>query len=271
MGANECQPNIMNRAMRLNTGGNILWGKNVTLGNNCKNVQIGFGCFIGNDVYIDVEELVIGDYCTIHHGSVLHGKKCAIGHNCWIGHYTILDSLGGELKMGNNVGVGAHSQLWSHMQFGDKLAGCRWNKKETLEIGDNVWFVGHCIVASIKVASNAMLLAGGVVVKDMEKENHIYAGLPAKDVTEKMGCQFETPALDVKKEMFSQYLNEYQQSGNIVDFICVITDFPKEKNAEETYYKLDTQEYLPRYSHEEYAFMKYLLYEKAKFIPGKIA
>jgi len=114
---------IRNQSCDLRMGGRVTLGKNVILGSACKKISIGYGSFIGNDVYIDVEELSIGEYTTIHHGSVVHGKKTSIGHNCWFGHYTIIDSLGGETRIGNNVGVGAHSQLWSHMKFGDVLNG----------------------------------------------------------------------------------------------------------------------------------------------------
>ncbi|MBW2608678.1 MAG: hypothetical protein JRD05_13730, partial [Deltaproteobacteria bacterium] len=83
------KPNIHNKEIDLRVGGNTYWGHNVTFGTNCRKCSIGFGCTIGRDIYIDVEELWIGDYTTIHHGSILHGKKCHIGHNNWIGHYCL--------------------------------------------------------------------------------------------------------------------------------------------------------------------------------------
>ena len=146
------EPTVSNPDTVLEFGGRIRWGRNVVLGPRCRRVSIGFGAFIGNDLYIDVEELEIGDYFTMHHGGVIHGRRCLIGHNCWIGHYSILDALGGLLRLGNNVGVGAHSQLWSHLQFGDLLAGCRWYRQSELIVGDDAWFVGHTIAASIHAA-----------------------------------------------------------------------------------------------------------------------
>jgi acetyltransferase-like isoleucine patch superfamily enzyme len=248
-------------------GAGARWGRNVVFGANCKTVTIGYGAFVGNDVYIDVEHLDVGDYLTLHHGSVLHGKTCAIGHNCWIGQYCILDALGGRLTLGNNVGVGAHSQLWSHMKFGDRLAGCRWYRMESLDVGDDVWFVGHCIVTPIKAAARSMLMVGGVAVKDME-ENHVYAGSPAKDLTEKFGPQFQEVSPAEREAGFSAYLDEYRRLGHLTDFVRVVRS--REELAVEpdhTPFCLSTREYAPRYTADEVQFMRFLLYDRAKFVP----
>ena len=259
-------PTILNKNTQYEVDKKVVWGKNVTLGPNCQTIKIGYGCYIGNDIYIDVQDLHIGDYVTIHHGSVLHGVKCTIGHNCWIGQYTILDSLGGLLELGNNVGVGAHSQLWSHMKFGDRLAGCRWYQKKSLRLGDDVWIVGHCIVTPITAAARSMLLVGGVAVDDMIA-NHIYAGSPAKDVTDKLGQQFRDVDMDEKKKMMKEYIDEYKQNGHALDFIKFVDNFDVELDQNCTYFNLITREYKPRYTDEEYEFMRFLLYDKAKFIP----
>ena len=245
----------------------IKWGQNVTFGPNCRSIRIGYGTFIGNDLYIDVENLEIGEYVTIHHGSVIHGKNCSIGHNCWFGQYCIIDSLGGALRIENNVGVGAHSQLWTHMKFGDRLDGCRWYTEGSMNIGHDVWFVGHCIVASINVEPRSMLLVGGVATHDMKK-NHIYAGTPAKDVTERMGYQFKSISDSEKEKLFNNYIIEYQKLGNDTKFIKVI-DISEELDGSDqfTYFDLKYREYMPRYTEEEYAFMRFLLYDKAKFAP----
>ena len=264
----ENKPTINNKKMEFNVSENIYWGKNITFGPNCKVVNVGYGGFVGNDVYIDVEELHIGDYFTVHHGSIIHGKKCSIGHNNWIGHYCILDSLGGLLKLGNNVGVGAHSQLWSHMKFGDRLAGCRWYRMQKLDVGDDVWFVGHCIVAAITAAPRSMLMVGGVATKDMEA-NHIYAGSPAKDITDKIGGQFRDISFEEKKKIWFEYVEEYNTLGNDINFIKVVESFDEIDDKDYTYFNLKTQQYLPRYTDDEYYFMRFLLYDKAKFIPLK--
>ena len=260
-------PTFLNPATDARIGGNVRWGRNVVFGAACRKVTVGYGAFVGNDVYIDVEELVVGDYLTLHHGSVIHGKSCAIGHNCWIGQYCILDALGGRLGLGNNVGVGAHSQLWSHMKFGDRLAGCRWYRMGSLDVGDDVWFVGHCIVTPIKAASRSMLMVGGVAVKDME-DNPVYAGSPAKDMTETFGPQFQEVSPADREAGFAKLLEEYRLQGHPTDFVrLVATRDELAAGGDRTPFCLATREYAPRYAEDEVRFMRFLLYDKAKFVP----
>lgn len=240
-------------------------GKDVILGPRCKKIKIGFGCFIGNAVYIDVDYLEIGDYTTIHHGSVIHGVNTRIGHNCWFGHYTIIDSLGGDTRIGNNVGVGAHSQLWSHMKFGDTLNGCRWNSSARLYLDDDVWLVGHSIVGPIHAAKKSMLMTGSVATKDME-ENRIYSGSPAKDITERVGTQFEDVPYEVRLRRFLMLRNEFCRTENVdEDNFEIVNRFTERFDV--TQFNLETRSYKPIRSLVEYGFIKFMLYDKAKWLP----
>lgn len=261
------QPIFQNTPDVLNLSNAITWGKNVVFGPNCRSVEIGFGSFIGNDVYIDVEHLTIGDYFTVHHGSVLHGEKIEIGHNTWVGHYSILDGLGGLLRLGNNIGVGAHSQLWTHMKFGDVLDGCQWNTKGKLLIGDDAWIVGHGIVSPIEMGSRAMLLAGSVATSDIPA-GRTFAGTPAKDITAKFGAQFgKTPSKESRLRNFEELLRAFEKTCCDAGFVEVSEVSLFEYSDSKTFFDLEARVYQPRYTEEERALMKFLLYEKAKFVP----
>jgi acetyltransferase-like isoleucine patch superfamily enzyme len=239
----------------------------VKFGPNCKNISIGHGVILQRDIYIDVETLSIGDYVTIHHGTVIHGLKVSIGHNCWIGHYSILDGHGGELRIGNNVGVGAQSQLWSHMKFGDTLAGCDWKNEDNLIIGDDAWLVGHCIVSPIIIQPRAMLLVGSVATKDLI-ENHIYAGTPARDVSEALGLQFSERSNKEIELNWIRLVSEYADMGNNVAFIRTV-ETVEGLMRDDSYTSFSPYErrYIPNYSNEETQFIRFLLYDKAKFLP----
>lgn len=253
---NECEA-ILSEALKI--------GRNVVLGPRCKKIKIGFGCFIGNDVYIDVDCLEIGDYTTIHHGSIIHGLNTVVGHNCWIGHYTIIDSLGGDTRIGNNVGVGAHSQLWSHMKFGDTLNGCRWNSSSRLYLDDDVWLVGHCIVGPIHAKTKSMLMTGGVAVKDMD-ENSVYAGSPAKNVTEKLGAQFEEISYEEKLRRFLILRAEFCKAESVNENNFKVVDgFSDEINV--TQFNIQERTYKPIRSVNEINFIRFMLYDKAKWLP----
>lgn len=238
----------------------------VIFGPNCKDISIGHATRIRSGVYIDVANLSIGDYVTLNPGVVIHGENVLIGHNCWVGQYTILDGHGGRLQIGNNVGVGAHSQLWSHMKFGDRLAGCRWYKMSELIVEDDVWFVGHCLVSPIIARSRSMLMLGGLATQEME-ENQIYAGVPAQNVTDRFGRQFEPIATERKYEIFESYLQEFRKLGNDTSQFKVVVDGEAPKSDGFTYFDIDARIYYPTFSPNETTFIRFLLYDRAKFVP----
>ena len=183
------------------------------LNGKAKSIIIGDNTFIGKNVQIICDEFEIGDYGKIHNHTTIHGYKgCKIGHNAWIGQFTIIDCIGGT-TIGNNCGIGAHSQLWSHIKFGDTLEGCRFNSSNELKIGNDVWFVGHCIVYPIIAEDKSMALAGSVVTNNM-LSNVIYAGTPAKSISEKLGFQFQDHTIDDKHNKIINYLNDFGEDFN---------------------------------------------------------
>lgn len=234
---------------------------------NAKKIVIGDNCYIGHNVQIIIDEFFLGDYSKIHHHSNIHGyKPCIIGHNLWMGQYTIVDSIGGVV-IGNNCGVGAHSQLWSHIKYGDTLEGCRFLSEGQLKVGNDVWFVGHCIVSPIIAQDKSMALVGSVVVKDMEY-NQIYSGVPAQSISSKIGFQFKEISLEEKFDKMQCYLNQYKEQTNIAcEQIEIIMQRTEIKDEDKTYFIIEERAYTKQQSAEEIGFMKFLLPEKAKFVP----
>lgn len=185
--------------------GVVICGKD---GGLADTVILGDYAYIGRDVTIRVPEFRLGHYSKLHEHGFLHGRlPLQIGRNCWIGGYCTLDSEGG-LDIDDNVGIGAHSQLWTHIKFGDVVEGCRWNSTKYMHVGKDAWFVGHCIVSPVSVAERSMALVGSVVTRDMEA-NHVYGGVPAKDLTDKVGGQFEERTVYEKGVALNKLLGEY--------------------------------------------------------------
>jgi len=232
---------------------------------NANRIVIGDNCFIGQDVQIIVDDFELGDYGKIQHHTNIHGyKPCKIGHNAWIGQYTIIDSIGG-VSIGNNCGIGAHSQLWSHIKFGDTLEGCRFLSEKPLIIGDDVWFVGHCIVSPIIASNKSMAMVGSVVTKDMEF-NQIYAGSPAKSISEKIGNQFEEVDLEIKFQKMNQYLSDSGVDLSKIRIVRSKGDVDID-NQEISWFSVLERKYTKRGLDAEVSFMKFLLPEKGKFVP----
>jgi acetyltransferase-like isoleucine patch superfamily enzyme len=228
-----------------------------------KRVKIGDNTYIGDNVQIIVDDFEIGDYCKVHHHTNLHGYlPLTIGHNAWIGQYSIIDSVGGT-TIGNNCGIGAHSQLWSHILYGDELEGCNYNSRKPLIIGNDCWFVGHCIVSPITAKDKSMALVGSVITKDME-ENHIYGGSPARDLTGKIPSQFKTLSTE---EKYNKMMEHYLEFGS-PSSIKIITDESLVEDEKISYFNVNNRTYTKRSTAEEIDFMKFLLPTRAKFIPS---
>lgn len=251
---------------------NIQLGNNVTIAPSAsirgingpaRSIILGDNVFIGEDVQIICDDFRLGDYSKIQHHCNVHGyKSCHIGHNAWIGQYTIIDSIGG-VSIGNNCGIGAHSQLWSHIKFGDTLEGCNFLAEKPLVIGNDVWFVGHNIVSPITAADKSMSLAGSVVTQDMEF-NQIYAGSPAKSISDKVGFQFREVDPEEKYNKLKAYWEEFGAPATIK-----IARETGEVNFNDdlTYFDISSRQYKKTGSEAEVGFMKFLLPEKAKFTP----
>lgn len=227
-------------------------------------IIIGDNTYIGHFVQIICNQFSIGDYGKIHHHTNIHGyMPCVVGHNAWIGQHCIIDSIG-QTTIGNNCGIGAYSQLWSHIKYGDTLEGCRFFAQKNLNIGNDVWFVGHCIVSPITAHDKSMALVGTVITHDM-KYNTIYAGCPAQEMTHKLGCQFQTVAIDTKMQLMQQYLRESGVNSENIVIVHTMDDF---KDDHKTYFALEQRCYTKRQTLDEIKFMHYLLPHRGKFVPA---
>lgn len=263
----NCQEIVF--ANELEIGQNVRVGKNVVIknidGKKAKKVSIGDNVFIGDNTIILVPEFSIGDYSTIHQSARISGyKKCIIGHNFWMDQNCILNATD-DLIIGNNVGVGAYSQLWTHIKFGDILEGCRFNSTKPMLIEDDVWFVGHCIVSPIHAKRKSMAMVGSVITKDME-ENTIYAGSPAKSLSEKVGPQFYERTYSEKLKMFKEKLKLWKLYNDYGDKIKPVKDYNFELQNDTIYFNLIDRTYTKKSLLFEFDFMRYLLPD-FKFIP----
>lgn len=231
-----------------------------------KKVRLGDFSFIGRDSVILTPHFEMGDYTKLHANAFVHGEKPAlIGRNCWIGGNVILDSMGG-LEIEDNVGIGAQSQIWTHMQFGDIVEGCRFFSKKSMRIRKDAWLVGHCIVSPVEIGERSMALVGSVITKDM-LPNRVYAGVPAKDVTDKMGPQFEERTPEKKQIKLQELLDEFFRvhpdfSGKLR--ACV--EYPLQADPDVTYFNVTDRTYTKIFSEAEVSFLKSKV-PLVKFVP----
>jgi acetyltransferase-like isoleucine patch superfamily enzyme len=252
-------------------GAGVVFGENVQIGspeNPLRRVEIGDDVYIGADSTIISPEFKVLDYSKLHNGLLVYGKgACSIGYNAWVGQNTVLDSMG-DLKIGNNCGIGAASQLWSHILYGDVMEGCRFDSVKASQIGNDVWFVGHCVVSPITAEDKSMAMVGSVVTRDM-KFNHVYAGVPAADVTDKVGPQFREVTPQGKLDYLEKRRKEFFDRHREFDPSRIsIGAGPAARREGITYFDVISRTYSRMRSREEIEFIQYCL-PRAKFIPAK--
>jgi len=176
---------------RIDIRGNLTVGQDVTIDLNCifiGNVVLGDGVYIGPNSVITnsvigigskveansvLEESEVGDHCNIGPyarlrpgtrlsnnakiGNFVETKKATIGSGSKVNHLSYI----GDATIGNQVNIGAGTITCNY----DGV-----NKYQTT-LGDGV-FIGSnsSLVAPVNVADNAMVGAGSVITKDVEKE-----------------------------------------------------------------------------------------------------
>lgn len=241
----------------------VRMGKNVRI--EVDRLTLGDGVKICDNVVIQGPEVHIGDYTLVRENTQLGGNSTlSIGMCCWIGQGVIVDSTA-RATIGNGVGVGANSQLWTHMKFGDVLQGCNWDSQTEMRIDDDVWLVGHCLVSPIHAGAKSMAMLGSVVTRDM-LVNHIYAGVPAVDITNRLGTAYRDVSVDEKFLFLKREVASFVIKGHDASCIEVVKEWPVSMNGDISYFNVSTREYTKRLSDTEIAFMLHLLM-KIKFYP----
>ncbi|MEY4401230.1 MAG: hypothetical protein RL072_1095, partial [Actinomycetota bacterium] len=97
--------------------------------------------------------------------------------------------------------------------------------------------------------------------------NHIYAGVPATDMTEKLGNQYRSVSVDEKFAVLERELAAFAAKGHDPSSIKVVKEWPTKIERDVTYFNVATREYTKRLTDTEIAFMLHLLV-KIKFYPA---
>jgi acetyltransferase-like isoleucine patch superfamily enzyme len=275
----------------------------ITLAGANTRFSIGDNCPVGHDSMIIVPTFEAGDYVTLHNHLFVNGTKpCTIGSNVWVGQNCILNAAD-TLTIGNGVGIGTYSCVWTHGGHGELLEGCKIFKRAPIVIQDDVWIVGSYNVISpgITIGEKAVILTGSVVTKNVPPRACV-AGNPAKNITDKVSTYREI-TVEEKFEMMKGFMKDfvdtfYKGSATVIENgwrvregekSCEILfleeagnsieddEKPKvvftEKNTATRNYRnvsifdLATKKYTKRRTEIEIKTIKFLLYSKARFLP----
>jgi hypothetical protein len=190
-----------------------------------------------------------------------------LGHCTWIGQGTHLDGTGG-IVAGDFLGVGINSALYSHIRHGDITEGCTLDKDGILEIGNDVWFVGMCLVSPVVVADKSVALLGSTITKPM-KVNHVYGGSPAVDLTPRIGAPWRERSVSEKIEMVENSVNHFfkEVRKDLDRSAIVVGTSLSQVEVGQTLYDVSNRTYTKTNSEAEVALNRWLFSYRAKFRP----
>lgn len=115
-------------------------------------------------------------------------SRLQLGDNIHINDQVFIHAAGG-VKIGKNgvlshgvslLSTGLDISCWKDRNVYEDI-----HKDLPIIIGDNVWLGTNVTVCpGVSIASNCVVAAGAVVAKDLNEENCLYGGIPAKKIRE---------------------------------------------------------------------------------------
>jgi acetyltransferase-like isoleucine patch superfamily enzyme len=257
------------------------------IGGAAELISLGDFSFIGFDTKIYVPVFSIGDYTAIHNHVLVNGyKPCRLGHNCFVGQHSLLNAAD-ELIIGNNFRMALNGYIWTHVESGELLEGCNFYHRAPTIIEDNVWLSGCNITVSpgVRLRNGSIILMGSVVTKDT-LPRHCYAGMPARDITEKL-IPYREVSFEQKVAMMKKFVEEfielngpqYEKSFAFIpsvgsklenlDAKIVIIEKGQSVPLGEgiSVYSLSDKTYIKQRTEIEERFMRFLVGARARFVP----
>jgi acetyltransferase-like isoleucine patch superfamily enzyme len=226
----------------------------------CDKVTIGDFVYIGRGTTIRTPEFSIGDYTRLNESSYAGGRKpLRIGRNVYLGRGVYLDSNGG-LTLEDNTLAGAYSQLWTHIEGSDMIQGCdpRWHAERELVIEQDAWLVGRVVISHAeRIGTRSLVLNESNVLHNIPADT-TWAGNPAKDVTDKLGRQFEELSDGAKQGRLYEEIENFFAAFPQYD--GELRCFPQPEgggNQYVTYFDVANRTYTKKRSAAEVAFMKF--------------
>ncbi len=186
--------------------------KSASISKNCEiNVNelvIGEGTIIEDNVKIIAEKLVLGAESTICSNAQLIGRNITAGDFFYVGNYATIGGgscmekkacfeagkhchLGGrafiniarKVTLGNEVGLGAETKLYTHGAYLSFLDGFPVKFAE-IKIGSRVWIPQATVLPGVTIEDDVVVGAGSLVTRDIPAGS-LALGVPARVVKKK--------------------------------------------------------------------------------------
>lgn len=127
--------------------------------------------------YINCEE-----GSNVYDSSVIMGKV-VIGKNVWIGPFTVIEGLNGNIKIGNNCNISSGVHIYTHDAALHVVSDGKLPfKKGDVSIGNNTYIGSMAIIKeNVEIGHNCIIGANSFVNKNIP-DNCVAFGTPCKIV-----------------------------------------------------------------------------------------
>jgi len=199
-----------------------------------KSVSLGVGCRIGPFSLITADELCVGDHSIINLFVILKTRIITIKKHVRISSFNIINSEftmnskfvigdhssifplcwiepGEGITIGNNVGVGGHTLMFTHGSWPNYMEGGAISFGP-IHVKNNVWLPWRVFVLpNVTIGENAVVGGNSLINKDVE-DGVLAAGSPAKVIA--------NVAYDGNKraerlnEIFNKFVEYYEFKSN---------------------------------------------------------
>jgi acetyltransferase-like isoleucine patch superfamily enzyme len=201
-------PSKLHVALRRLMGAKIGKGASIRFGTvlAVRDLQIGEGARIGPCAVVRANSLQLGAHSNVNPLTIMKASKIRIGSCTRVASFAVIYgeliptsvfSIGnhssianfcwiepGEgITVGNQVGIGGHTFIFTHGSWSDYLEGSPWGYGP-VAIEDRVWIAWRVTVqANVTVGHDSIVAVGAVITKTVPP-NVFVAGMPAKVVSQ---------------------------------------------------------------------------------------
>jgi len=144
--------------------------------------RLGDNNFVGEDVRIACKRFSMGSNCKLHNHVFIDGDEVRIGDNVWIGQYSHLDGVG-ALDIHDNVTIGYNCYIWTHASRSGMPEGCLLAGAKPTMLLHGVWLMGCNVVVNpgVVMGQKSIALANSVITKHT-RPYRVYGGVPAAEL-----------------------------------------------------------------------------------------
>ncbi|MFN8280456.1 MAG: acyltransferase [Saprospiraceae bacterium] len=149
----------------------------------CRNIFAGpllqkYGAVLGEGIHFKGRYFF--DNVTGDEDSTNDFRKLSIGSGSVIGKGVFFD-LTGEIKLGDQVGIGAQSMLMTHMDLGRMpMASIYPRHVASIQIDDGTFLGAHVIIIPGVHLGSCCVVAAGSVITESFPPYSLIAGVPAR-------------------------------------------------------------------------------------------